>query len=170
MIVFTDQTCKPHVNAAASTNKSISVFTVRGEGVHSTIIPILPFSRKSRGPLLFLICVCEKGASGSDLKHTVTCFATEPPGLPVSVERMWTARTVGIWYTNLTSHPCCQRRVEGSKDSSFLMCFLVVLAGCCFFCHFTGRFSKCIVHFFEQKSRYPTNLPTLQKVTITRAV
>lgn len=88
VIVFTDQTCKPHVNAAASTNKSISVFTVRGEGVHSSVIPILPFSRKLRGPLLFLICVCEKGASGSDLKHAVTCLATEPPGLPVSVERM----------------------------------------------------------------------------------
>lgn len=86
VIVFTDQTRKPHVNAAASTNKSISVFTVRGEGVHSSVIPILPFSRKPRGPLLFLIC--EKGASGSDLKHTVTCLATEPRGLPESVERM----------------------------------------------------------------------------------
>lgn len=82
MFVFID-------DAAAYTNKSISISAAYKEqgGLfhrHTNI----GFSGKSRGPLLFLICVCEKEASGSDLKHTVTCLATEPLGLLMSAERM----------------------------------------------------------------------------------
>lgn len=89
------------------------------------------FSAKSRGPLLFLICVCEKEASGSDLKHTVTCLATEPLGLLMSAERMWTAWMVGIWYIKLTSHLCCQKEDRGKQSLTLTQpCFNIYQRRC----------------------------------------
>lgn len=70
--------------AAAHTNKSVSISTVNKQeglfgGMRLGFLPTRWFPQQSRGALLlFLIGICEKEASGSDLRRTVTCLAAEP--------------------------------------------------------------------------------------------